>query len=47
MKAYNYFVKEGETSLKIDYVYEGLFRYVYLNDKGDEFAKVNSLDNEK
>jgi CRP-like cAMP-binding protein len=39
LKANEYFVKEGETPLKIAYVYSGLFRYVYLNDKGDEFTK--------
>jgi len=39
MKANEYFVKECETPLKIAYVYSGLFRYVYLNDKGDEFTK--------
>jgi CRP-like cAMP-binding protein len=39
IKANEYFVKEGETPLKIAYVFKGLFRYVYLNDKGDEFTK--------
>ena len=39
MKANDYFVKSGDTPIKIAYVYKGLFRYVYLNDKGDEFTK--------
>jgi CRP-like cAMP-binding protein len=34
-----FFVKAGETPLKIAYVYEGLFRYLYVNEKGDEFTK--------
>jgi len=35
-----YFVKAGETPFKIAYVFKGLFRYVYINDKGDEFTKA-------
>lgn len=34
------FIRAGETPLKIAYVYKGLFRYVYTNDKGDEFTKA-------
>lgn len=33
------FIKAGETPSKIAFVYKGLFRYVYTNDKGDEFTK--------
>jgi hypothetical protein len=36
----DYFIKAGETPLKIAYVFDGLFRYVYTNDKGDEFTKA-------
>jgi CRP-like cAMP-binding protein len=33
------FIKAGEVPYKIAFVGSGLFRYVYLNDKGDEFTK--------
>jgi hypothetical protein len=32
-------LKQVKHLLKIAYVFKGLFRYVYLNDKGDEFTK--------
>ena len=34
-----YFIKAGDTPIKIAYVYKGLFRYVYIKDNGDEFTK--------
>jgi CRP-like cAMP-binding protein len=33
------FLRASETPKKIAYVEKGLFRYVYINDKGDEFTK--------
>jgi CRP-like cAMP-binding protein len=39
IKASDLFITAGETPIKIAYVFKGLFRYVYLNDKGDEFTK--------
>jgi CRP-like cAMP-binding protein len=41
----DYFIKAGETPLKIAYVYKGLFRYVYINDKGDEYTKALITEN--
>jgi len=35
----DYFIREGETPFKIAFVIKGLFRYVYINSKGDEFTK--------
>jgi CRP-like cAMP-binding protein len=35
----DYFVRAGEVPYKIAFVGSGLFRYVYINDKGDEFTK--------
>jgi len=40
-----YFVRAGETPLKIAYVSKGLLRYVYTNDKGDEFTKAIMAEN--
>jgi len=34
-----YFIREGETPQKLAFVLSGLFRYVYINDKGLEFTK--------
>jgi CRP-like cAMP-binding protein len=34
-----YFIREGEIPKKLAYVISGLFRYVYINDKGNEFTK--------
>lgn len=34
-----YFIHEGETPQKLAFVLSGLFRYVYINDKGLEFTK--------
>ena len=36
----DYFIRAGETPMKIAYVFHGLFRYVYCNNKGDEFTKA-------
>ncbi len=41
----DYFIKAGETPIKIAYVFKGLFRYVYINDKGDEFTKAILAEN--
>jgi len=43
--AVDYFIKAGETPLKIAFVFKGLFRYVYINDKGDEFTKAIITEN--
>jgi len=40
-----YFVRAGETPLKIAYVSKGLLRYVYTNEKGDEFTKAIMAEN--
>lgn len=34
-----YFVREGETPKKLAFVISGLFRYLYINNKGQEFTK--------
>lgn len=39
------FINAGETPSKIAFVYNGLFRYVYTNDKGDEFTKAIIAEN--
>jgi CRP-like cAMP-binding protein len=39
------FISIGETPLKIAYVINGLFRYVYINGKGDEFTKAIITEN--
>jgi CRP-like cAMP-binding protein len=39
IKASEYFLIAGEVPMKIAFVVSGLFRYVYVNDKGDEFTK--------
>ena len=39
IQASEYFIKAGETPSKIAFVSKGLFRYVYTNEKGDEFTK--------
>jgi CRP-like cAMP-binding protein len=40
-----YFIRAGETPIKIAFVHKGLFRYVYVNDKGDEFTKAILTEN--
>ncbi|MAX81479.1 MAG: cyclic nucleotide-binding protein [Crocinitomicaceae bacterium] len=39
IKANAFFVRAGDHPTKIAFVYSGLFRYVYTNNKGDEFTK--------
>jgi len=39
VSAGEYFIKAGEVPYKIAFVSSGLFRYVYANDRGDEFTK--------
>jgi CRP-like cAMP-binding protein len=39
VSAGEYFIKAGEVPSKIALVSSGLFRYVYVNNKGDEFTK--------
>ena len=41
----DYFIKTGETPTKIAFVFKGLFRYVYINDNGDEFTKAILSEN--
>lgn len=41
----DYFIRAGETPIKIAYVFKGLFRYVYINDNGDEFTKAILSEN--
>jgi len=40
-----HFIKAGEIPFKIAYIRTGLFRYVYTNDKGDEFTKAIMIEN--
>ncbi|MEE9364898.1 MAG: Crp/Fnr family transcriptional regulator [Cellulophaga sp.] len=39
LKANDYFIREGEIPKNFAFVFSGLFRYVYINDKGNEFTK--------
>jgi CRP-like cAMP-binding protein len=39
IKAFDYFIRAGEVPHKIAFVGSGLFRYVYTNNRGDEFTK--------
>ena len=43
--ASDYFIRAGEIPIKIAFVSKGLFRYVYTNDKGDEFTKAIMPEN--
>lgn len=45
MPAHAFFVRAYEIPLKIAYVFSGMFRYVYMNDKGDEFTKSIITEN--
>lgn len=45
MKASEFFVRAGEVPHKIAYVNSGLFRYIYTNDKGEEFTKGIIVEN--
>ncbi len=40
-----YFIRAGEVPYKIAFVSSGLFRYVYMNDNGDEFTKAIITEN--
>lgn len=40
-----YFLRAGEIPYKIAFVYSGLFRFVYVNEKGDEFTKAIMPEN--
>ncbi len=39
VKSNEYYIREGETPKKFAFVFSGLFRYVYINEKGNEFTK--------
>ena len=39
INANEYYISAGEIPTKIAYVCSGLFRYVYFNNKGDEYTK--------
>ncbi len=39
IQANEYFLREGEVPQKFAFVLSGLFRYVYINEKGYEFTK--------
>ena len=39
------FIRAGDVPHKIAYINSGLFRYVYTNDKGEEFTKGIIMDN--
>lgn len=41
----NYFIKAGQIPKKIAFVFKGLFRYVYINNNGDEFTKAFLSEN--
>jgi CRP-like cAMP-binding protein len=45
ISASDYFIRSGETPIKIAFVSKGLFRYVYTNDRGDEFTKAIMTEN--
>ncbi len=45
IKASDFFVRAGEVPCKIAFISKGLFRYVYTNDKGDEFTKGIIVEN--
>ena len=40
-----YFIRAGEIPYKVAFIFSGLFRYVYTNDKGDEFTKAIMREN--
>jgi CRP-like cAMP-binding protein len=45
IEASDFFIRAGEVPNKIAFVGTGLFRYVYTNDKGDEFTKGIIVEN--
>jgi CRP-like cAMP-binding protein len=45
INASEYFISAGEVPMKIAFLVSGLFRYVYINDNGDEFTKGIIMEN--
>jgi CRP-like cAMP-binding protein len=45
IEASDFFIRAGEVPYKIAFIGNGLFRYVYTNDKGDEFTKGIIVEN--
>lgn len=45
IEASDFFIRAGEVPDKIAFIGKGLFRYVYTNDKGDEFTKGIIVEN--
>jgi hypothetical protein len=45
IKATHYFIRAGEVPYRVAFVASGLFRYVYINDKGHEFTKGFIMEN--
>jgi CRP-like cAMP-binding protein len=45
INASEYFIRAGEVPHKIAFIGTGLFRYIYINDKGDEFTKGIIVEN--
>ena len=45
IRASELFIRAGEVPYKIAFVRIGLFRYIYVNDKGDEFTKGIIVEN--
>jgi len=45
INASDYFIRTGEVPMKIAFVVSGLFRYVYINNNGDEFTKGIIVEN--
>jgi len=43
--AFEYFIKAGEVPRKVAFIKTSLFRYVYINDKSDEFTKGIIVEN--
>jgi CRP-like cAMP-binding protein len=45
IQSLDYFIRAGEVPDKIAFISTGLFRYIYINDKGDEFTKGIIVEN--
>lgn len=45
VRNHSFYISEGEIPTKVAFVYSGLFRYVYINAKGDEFTKAIVKEN--
>ncbi|MFO7656698.1 MAG: Crp/Fnr family transcriptional regulator [Bacteroidales bacterium] len=45
IEASEFFIRTGEIPHKIAFISSGLFRYVYTNDKGEEFTKGIIVEN--